>query len=298
MPLQQPAWTCSNYSTAASEPLIGSAPRVDAWLLLEYRDPWERNALEASAIPQPVKDALLAAERAIPNARLELIRQETRRGRDGIAFFVARSSPSGSALYRFDLRAYEDVLELDLPAVVNGDARFEAQRAGEPLFVVCTNGRRDACCARNGLPLARAMAQAAPGGVWECTHLGGHRLGPNVVSLPDGLMYGRVQAGDVGAILDSSQINLDLLRGRSCFDPPAQAAEFFVRAELNIRAATQLLLDDVSQTGPGQWTVTLRLGDLQRNVRVEQAPAGYATFTSCGDKEPKEILEFRLVGIG
>jgi hypothetical protein len=32
-------------------------------------------------------------------------------------------------------------------------------------------------------------------------------------------------------------------------------------------------------------------------VRVEQAPAGYATYVSCGDDRPRDVFEFRLVDI-
>ena len=83
---------------------------------------------------------------------------------------------------------YDDVAELtDLP--LDGTA-------GEPddkdLYLVCTHGKHDPCCALRGRPVAAAMAQVRPGQVWECSHIGGERFAANVLLLPSGLVYGRV----------------------------------------------------------------------------------------------------------
>lgn len=298
MALLEPTWTCSDFSRAAGEPLIGSAPRADLWLLLEYSGSWGRNALKASTIPQSVKDALTEIENTIPNSRIELIKQEKPRGDNTIAFFIARTSALDPSLVRFDLAGYEDLLKVDIPAIAAGQVGADvAAHAAGPIAIVCTNGRRDACCARNGLPVYRAMAQAAPGQVWECTHLGGHRLSPNVVTLPDGLVYGRVTPEAVEDILDAGHIRLDNLRGRSSFEPPAQAAEAFLRRQTGQMASGGLSLLDLAGTGEAHWSVTLTLDGRPYVVRVEQRPAGYATYASCGDEQPKDVQEFRLIDI-
>src|SRR5262249_22503810 len=143
--------------------------------------PWEHKAFQASTIPQNVKDALSAIEKSIPNARIELIKQDKPQRSDEVTFFVARSSGDDPALYRYDLNGYEDLFWVDIPAIAEGrHGPHDASRVDEPIAIVCTNGRRDACCARNGLPVYQAMALTAPRQVWECTHLGGHRLSPNV----------------------------------------------------------------------------------------------------------------------
>ena len=74
------------------------------------------------------------------------------------------------------------------------------QTVEEPMYLVCTHGRRDACCGGLGSQLARTLtAEGYP--VWETTHLGGHRFAPNFVILPHGLYYGPVDAeGAVAAI--------------------------------------------------------------------------------------------------
>ncbi len=59
--------------------------------------------------------------------------------------------------------------------------RLGARRSphqGDPLALVCTNGKRDRCCALLGRPLAAELASSGVEGVWEVTHLGGHRFSP------------------------------------------------------------------------------------------------------------------------
>jgi hypothetical protein len=66
----------------------------------------------------------------------------------------------------------------------------------ENLFLICTNGRHNVCCARLGTPLARALREELGDAVWETTHLGGDRYSANMVCLPDGLYYGDLAVTD------------------------------------------------------------------------------------------------------
>ena len=59
---------------------------------------------------------------------------------------------------------------------------------------MCTNGRRDRCCALLGRPLAAEIVAAGHSEVWEVTHLGGHRFSPTMLVLPHGYAYGRLTA--------------------------------------------------------------------------------------------------------
>ena len=66
-----------------------------------------------------------------------------------------------------------------------------------PVLLVCTNGRRDVCCAVRGRPVALDAAAAAPGRVWEASHTGGHRFAPTGVLLPHGATLARLDADAV-----------------------------------------------------------------------------------------------------
>ena len=110
-----------------------------------------------------------------------------------------------------------------------------------PLFTVCTNGKRDRCCALLGPPLyqalreAVALEQGAPGAaVWQSTHVGGHRFAATVLVFPDGINYGRLapdQAAELLAAQAEKRLLLRHLRGRVGLDPVAQAADFFLRTK-------------------------------------------------------------------
>ena len=71
--------------------------------------------------------------------------------------------------------------------------------AEPPVLLVCTNGRRDVCCAVRGRPVALDAAALAPGRVWEASHTGGHRFAPTGVLLPHGATLARLDAGLAGA---------------------------------------------------------------------------------------------------
>jgi hypothetical protein len=119
-----------------------------------------------------------------------------------------------------------------------GPEQLEALAAGQrpaagipepgPLFLVCTHGRRDRCCARFGVPLARDLAARYPAEVWETTHVDGHRFAANLVILPHGLYYGPVDAPAAPAAVDAYQrgeITARGYRGRNGQDTPLQEAE-------------------------------------------------------------------------
>jgi hypothetical protein len=100
---------------------------------------------------------------------------------------------------------------------------------------VCTHGRHDACCAERGRPASAALAAAHPEVAWQVSHIGGDRFAGNLVVLPHGLYYGRIDATSAltvaGAHL-AGHVVLDHLRGRSGWAMPVQAAEVALRRQL------------------------------------------------------------------
>jgi len=110
-------------------------------------------------------------------------------------------------------------------------------------YLVCTNGARDPCCAIRGPAVAHALARELPGRVYECSHLGGHRFAANVLVLPDGLCFGRLDARSavgLAAELEAGRLPLDHLRGRTALEPESQAAEILVRRRLGLKRLDDL----------------------------------------------------------
>jgi len=293
---------CSDLSRQAGEAIFGTAPRVDVWFLLEYNGLWQKKAFEQSDLPAPTRQALSAYFDAVPNSRLLLISQQhpsvaPERSRLYVAFAAERDP----TLYRFDLASYEDVLSLDVTAMRSGAPVYQVARCAEPLFLVCTNGERDRCCARAGLPVYRALAQAVGGAAWQCTHVGGHRYAANVLCFPHGVYYGYVGTEDVGPLVETyrrGRVILPNYRGRSCYRREVQAAEYFLRAETGIADLEAFRLVSVERSDDNGWTVTFEAQEdgVRHRIHGQTDPAALLNYLSCGEAEPAPVPQYRLIG--
>jgi len=283
---------CAEQSLALGEQLFGTAPRADVWLALEVTQAWGFDAFREAEISEAVKAHINAALKVLPKARLQLIRQ-IRRTQFTSAFFVV----TRNAVYRFELARYEDLLSLNVPEIVSGAASYAGFRTNEPLFLICTNGKRDACCARIGLAAYQAAAEFP--GVWQTTHLGGHRFAATAVALPTGTVYGRLRPEMVPMVLKdqrAGQIHLDYYRGCSYYEEPVQAAEYFLRSQLDERRITALSPTQVEQIAETRWRVAFASGDHSpHQVSVEQFQSAFDVSRSCVDIPGKSapVPQFR-----
>jgi hypothetical protein len=290
---------CADLAEARGEPLAGSAAKAGRWLLLEQPGPWGRTGLHDSALP-----AALAAElerRAEAHGiRVGLVRQRTAPyAPPSRACFLISCSRDGAWLRRHDLSAPEEALELPLAEL--GAGRVPAGGADPgPLYLVCTHGTRDPCCARRGRPLARALRAVRPGRVWEGSHVGGHRFAANLIAFPAGLCYGRVPAAAARELAERHErgrVTVPHLRGRCGDSPAAQAADALARAELGADGVDDLRPVAERAAGDGGTLVDLARPDGTRwRAHVRFAPTGDPRPTSCGG-EPDDPGRVRLVGL-
>jgi hypothetical protein len=267
---------CSEISRANDEPLGGTASRIDHWLLVEYRGLWSHDAVAGSGLSDQVKARLRELVGARPRTRLLLIRRPDRRGHDGVAIYAADSREGSERLGRLEIHDHEELRELD---------PFEAaQPVDEPLFLVCTHGKHDPCCARYGRPLWEAVSeQLDESSAWQCTHIGGDRFAGNLVALPHGVYYGRVDRDDAANVLDhhlSDNVSLEHYRGRSCWPFAVQAAERRIRAEEGLTGLSDLSLAGVTRGEEDRWTVSFQTRVGPRDVDVV-AELGELTQLTC-----------------
>ena len=71
-------------------------------------------------------------------------------------------------------------------------------------ILVCTDSRRDACCARYGFSTYKALDAIADRdkfNIVQATHLGGCRFAASLVVMPERQRYGRMTAGQAPAFL-------------------------------------------------------------------------------------------------
>ncbi|MFD5395291.1 sucrase ferredoxin [Streptomyces sp. NPDC127097] len=300
--------TCATASRESAESLAGTATPARTWLLIEQTGPWGAHALTDSHLDPDVGRALEAAAEGT-GVRVALIRRPGRHadchGTSRRRMFLAHTAPGRSWIRTTTVTDPQAALDLDFTSLGAGEHRgLWEPYIGEPLVLVCTNGKRDRCCALLGRPLA---AELAAGGseVWEVTHIGGHRFSPTLFVLPYGYAYGRASAPLVKEAVEAARdgrITSGHCRGRSAWDRPGQAADLAVRGLIGEDRADAL---DVVRTDPmwpepksadnrtpgsatvtgssPAWLVTVAHSDGRTwQVTIEQRADGAAAPASCG----------------
>lgn len=285
---------CAQTSQEVSEQLFGTSNHVDVWLLLEYNLPWAKKAYEQSDLTQAVREWMDMQLATLPNARVQFIKAEPSAY---LTFYVAVAHETQPLLYKFSLNHYEDLLTLDLPAIIAGQV---VPPVDEKLFLVCTHGKRDRCCALFGLPIYNAMRAYAGETVWQTTHTGGHRFAATLFCFPHGLGYGRVLPGDVRVVVDSyhaGQLLTEFYRGRSCYSGPVQVAEYFVRQQSGLADLDALRLLKVQQQGETTTVeFTVAGSSVHHEVQLIREDAPWLRSSSCG-KAPEAALQYRLLAV-
>lgn len=296
---------CSDASRALAEPLAATAPVATTWLVLEQPGPWGRKALTQSHLdPVLGKDLEDAAD--AQGCRVALARRPGRHpdsdGGTSRRVWLASTRPGATWLLGGRVEAPEVLRGLDWTALGHTDR--DAVRDSlpglrsetEPLLLVCTNGRRDVCCALRGRPLIESLRGSAPERVWETTHLGGHRFAPTAVILPHGVVHGRLDADTGSRLLADARAGRfvpDGYRGRSTYPRPGQAAEAAVRAVIPAAGLDDLDLESTPQVSADRWEVTVRHRDGRRwVVDVERTRLAPARPESCG-AEPGHPTAYR-----
>jgi hypothetical protein len=262
--------------------------------LLEQPGPWGAKALTSSHLDPALGRALEAAAKDT-GVRIALIRRPgrhaDRRMPAARRVYAAHVVPGNVWLHSASTPDPAELLGLDFAALGRGDHRsFGAllggrPHDGDPLALVCTNGKRDRCCALLGRPLAAELATSGVEGVWEVTHLGGHRFSPTVLVLPYGYAYGRAEAHSLKEVLHGARegrIVVEGCRGSSAWDRPGQAAELAVRTRAGEYGAQALSVVRTSGAAP-RWEVTVAHADGRRwQVDVAQGAALPPRPESCG----------------
>lgn len=295
---------CSQVSSEQAEPLYGTATRADVWLMLEFGGRWGARAFAESELPPTVKAHLSAAVDSAPHTRLQFIKQPERTGGGGpVHFFAALANRAEPRLYAFTFDTLDDLLMLDVAAVVRGEPQFDAYLQAEPLFLVCTNGLRDRCCAKFGLQVYPALRDAAGHNAWQTTHIGGHRFAPNLLFMPHAFSYGHVDPEDVGEMVRAyrrGEVALSNLRGRTIHEKPAQAALHFLRTATGERSVDAYpYVHAVAVDDDGLWDVEVASagsGD-PSTVRVQEVVTDHAVYKTCGAEGLIVPTSFELASI-
>lgn len=321
------SFRCSDAARERRDPLLGTAPPQRRLLLVEQDGGWGSDALASLAVPDDLREQIRGRTDRVAT-RVMLIR---RPGRQSSSVCSLRSwcvvDTEGREGHRVTWGTWSYPTDL-LTAVERAEELAAWEREGsaapsgrddgtrrrthsppgddEPLLLVCTNGRKDLCCAVRGRPVALALAQRWPEQTWECTHTGGDRFAANVLLLPDGAIYGGLdpdsaltaveahRGGRPGAVQQH-------LRGRMGFPRPVQAALVGTLLELGLcwgqvrpgpvaRTTARLSEEEVASRGEqlaadgtkvARWRIDVDLADGERVVARVSEHLRPATALTC-----------------
>ena len=241
--------SCSSQSASIGEPIAGTAPEAQAWVVIEQPGPWGRQALLDSHL-DPTLGRLLVEAAAGTGTTILLARHPDRLERSGAAegpgglvrnVWVAHTAPGDTRMRHGVTSDIDAIVTWDFAALAQGILPAFGTATREPVLFICTHSGRDQCCAIGGRALLTAtldgLDQHDRATVWESSHIGGHRFAPTALSLPAGTVFGRLSPGDIDRIRadESARIVAPAnVRGRSAFPQPLQAAEIAVRVAADV----------------------------------------------------------------
>ncbi len=299
---------CAAASLAAGEPVSGTAPTHQRFLLVECDLPWAAKLLHSDRCGAELRRIEQETLSQGQSHRLQAITRTTGRAADGLRQVTLATQPARpfAAYERATWRVPDDqVAALCLALLSNAPtlAEFAAWRA-EPAaceLLVCTHQEHDVCCGELGRPLYEALrerAEARPAELtlWRSSHLGGHRFAPTLLELPAGRYWGRMTPELAAALLDRQDpaALVDGYRGWSALPGgPAQVADGALFAAFGWSWLDAPRAVTVRSEAPDAVTCLARTATAQYEVVVEPAPA-LLTLSSSGDAQPVSLPQWRV----
>ena len=267
---------CAEASRARGDSLVGSAGPATAWVLVEHRGGWPRAAADDPLFADGAGRRLLTAANRT-GTRLLLVRRPGRRSHDDSPTKVAVVSQRlGRSWWREhagpqDLQAAAHLVEALRDREPDSPEPDGWTQSTDELLLVCAHSQHDPCCAVHGRATAAALTADHGPGTWECSHLGGDRFAGNLLVLPEGVLYGGLDAtsaADCVAAHRAGRVLVDRLRG-ICGLPPyvnaALARVWTLYPDLG-RARPRVL--ETTTLEPGTWLVEVEVPSAVLTVQV------------------------------
>jgi hypothetical protein len=291
---------CTDLAWEYGIPLIGTATRGDIWFLLEYTGRWGAKAFEESTLPQAVKDHLQAVHDPGVQVRPLLIKQNRAIRSNEFRFYVAQTHLPEPRLYEFHLQEYTDLLEIDLHPLVAGEPGDPAYQRKEPLYLVCTNGKRDQCCSIYGPEIYQTMRTEAGETVWQSSHIGGHNQAPIMLFFPYGINYAHTTPSEALRLMQAHQqgkLVLHHYRGRVCYDTHIQAAEHFWREQTGNLELPGVQIDAITELKPNLWQLTVcgQDGSDPIPMQIQRQFSDYEIPITCSKKKSAPVSSFHRI---
>ncbi|MHA6692398.1 sucrase ferredoxin [Devosia sp. A449] len=185
---------CTDHAIAQQEPLAGTGAMAARHLFVRWpKGKWRRPRYESA-------DLELVLQRAIhesygPDRYVGLIESDGRPDLELISFPDSRTAqPTSQQEAAAMIRAWASGTPLDGP------------KLPRPVILCCTDAKVNACCARYGFPIYKALCEQAGDygfDVVQTTHFGGCHFAPSLIVMPQRARYGRLSPAEIPAFLRS-----------------------------------------------------------------------------------------------
>ncbi len=286
---------CSTASRYFKEALQGTAATYKSFILVEHASPFPSNPVKGLLDKAWLKrmDALANKK----NGKLLLIRNNS------TDYKTCRVMYVDCILQKYFTVSIpiSDVHTVDLESkITDRETEWEV----DPFFVVCTNGKKDKCCAKFGFPVFKFFENIYlpfSYDAWECTHLGGDRFAANAALLPYGIYYGRVEVEDVHEIIRQTafgRVNYKNYRGRSTLSFFEQAVECHLREHLNDYSISFSI--NISQRKQQDNTITVAVAAIgygSYKMVLHRDVVDYPHLLTCTSPRPEKIVKYHKVSI-
>jgi hypothetical protein len=297
---------CAALARQLGERPTGTASRHKAVLLIEHPGTWPGEVREQvlTAAFGPGGPARLDELHIRSGLRALVIRRPGRHSAPTqLSVFAGRMEPGHRWLEKITVTDLAQLADLDLEAIATGAGGFGVP-VEHPLLLVCVHGRKDACCAIRGRPVADALAISYPEQAWQCTHFGGDRWAGNLLVAPHGFMYGQLEpetAVPAAKAAQRGEIALSNLRGRTGISSFAQVAEIAIRERTGLLGldevqAGQVRLDPAEDDGRA--AVEVHAAGLAYRVIVARRPLGVQGHSVCSGETHPHRFEVLSVQAG
>lgn len=266
------------------ESIAGTAPNEEAYLILEMAKPWPAKIKKAEGVVEGIRKVL--KKHKSEDFKLLATPEIT---------WLPQAQEPRALVIRWDgKQALCEVLSPATPESVK--ASISGPVKGEPkqFYMVCTHGSRDPCCGLKGVPIYRALEQAAGRKTLQVSHLGGHRFAPVLLSMPEWKFYGHLTP-ETALELDHHLCNdkpyLNGYRGHGRLKAAVQLMEAKLWAEYGSS------LDEVKFVGGDKKKpliqATLKSGEtLHYEADVEYFR--YEGYKSCKDFRKEKVSDLKL----
>lgn len=259
---------CSNVNLELFplEPILGTAHQATGFLLISWpRRLWGRQHFQSRGLPAD----LIAELKRIQKEHRHFVRLvSSGADEEGVRVFAMPSNHIGDFASIAQVAPFlRDTF--GTPGAAPDFGSWTPRRGG--LFLICTNGARDRCCAKHGFSVFKAAkairdAEDLDLEVLQCTHLTGDRFAACALSLPSGDLYGRLRSENVAACIKdvvAGTVHHALFRGNSYLSEPDQVIDGLICQRFGGRPAR---VTSTVSPHDGRFDVTIHEGETRRVV--------------------------------